>query len=83
MVERMCHVCRAMRPKSALIRVVRTPDGAFCVDAVGKIDGRGCYVCREGDCVAKGVKSRYLNRAFKCVVEQEVYQEVVRYAGEQ
>ena len=82
MVERMCHVCRTMRPKDRLIRVARTPDGAFVLDRTGKAQGRGCYICCDEACLTRGVKTHYLNRAFKCTVPDEVYQEVMRYASE-
>ena len=82
MVERMCHVCRTMRPKDALIRVVRTPEGVFALDVTGKAQGRGCYICCDEACLARGIKTRYLNRAFKCAVPDEVYREVMRHASE-
>lgn len=81
-MDRQCHVCKAMRPKAELLRVVRTPDGRFMLDPTGKAQGRGAYVCLSAACIAKGVKTRYLNRAFKCTVPDEVYQEVSRYASE-
>ena len=82
-MERMCHVCKTMREKQLLLRVVRTPEGEIKVDPTGKALGRGCYVCLSAACIQKGVKTRYLNRAFKTACPDQVYQEVMTYAGEQ
>ncbi len=70
--QRMCVVCRAMKDKTALIRVVRGKDGEFALDPTGKMPGRGAYVCREGDCVSRLEKARGLERAFKSSVPQEI-----------
>ena len=82
-MERMCHVCKTMREKSLLLRVVRTPEGEIKVDPTGKMDGRGCYICKNAACINKGVKTRFVNRAFKRACPEEVYEEVLRYVGEQ
>ena len=79
---RMCCVCRSMKPREQLLRVVRTPDGVIRVDPDGKADGRGCYVCRQTACIQKGVKMRFVNRAFRCEVPTSVYEEVTRYDGD-
>lgn len=72
----MCCACRSKKSPASLIRVVRTPQGVFMLDKTGRADGRGCYICRDTACVKKGLKTRYLNRAFSCEVPQSVYQEV-------
>jgi len=82
-MERMCHVCKTMRERAELLRVVRTPEGEIKVDPSGKAAGRGCYICRSAACIKKGVKTRYLNRAFKTACPEDVYQEVLQYACEQ
>jgi len=81
-MERMCHVCKTMRDRSLLLRIVRTPEGEIRVDTTGKAQGRGCYICRSEACITKGVKTRFINRAFKCECPREVYEEVLRYASE-
>lgn len=83
MVERMCHVCRTMRPKAELIRIVRSPEGVIMVDEGGKMPGRGCYVCRKEECIRRGVRTRFINRAFKCAAPEEVYQQVMDYVTRQ
>ena len=50
---RMCSGCRESKPKSELIRVVRTPDGNIVVDKTGKVSGRGAYLCKNEECLKK------------------------------
>ena len=70
---RQCLGCREMKPKKELIRVVRSPEGEISLDCRGKANGRGAYVCPNGDCLKKAVKARALERAFSCRIPQEVY----------
>ena len=46
---RRCVVCRQVRHKSELIRVVKTIDG-IKLDDTGKIEGRRAYVCKSVTC---------------------------------
>ena len=55
--ERMCVVCRQMKPKSELIRIVNS-DGVAIVDKTGKLNGRGVYLCRCMECINKALKSK-------------------------
>jgi len=57
--------CRTVRPKADLQRIVRTPDGAVVVDDTGRVAGRGAYVCRSGDCLARALEKGALGRALK------------------
>ena len=76
---RMCVVCRTMKEKAELIRVVRDKEGAFALDPTGKLPGRGAYVCREGDCVSRLEKVRGLERAFKGSVPKDVKDAVIEF----
>ncbi len=49
-VQRTCVACRRARPKKAMIRVVRAPDGSIRLDETGKANGRGAYLCRSRQC---------------------------------
>ncbi len=71
--QRMCIVCKEMKDKRSLLRIVRTPEGKYCLDYTGKANGRGAYLCQDGDCVSTCLKKKILNKAFKCNVEQSVY----------
>ncbi len=55
--ERMCVVCRLMKPKKELIRIVNTENGVV-VDGTGKLNGRGVYICRCKECVSKAVRGK-------------------------
>lgn len=55
--ERMCVVCRQMKPKFDLIRIVNSSDGVV-IDKTGKLNGRGVYLCKCKECIQKAVKSK-------------------------
>ncbi len=71
--ERMCIACKTMYPKRELIRIVRTAEGAFLIDRTGKAPGRGCYICDKPECIAKCIKAKLLNKAYKTEIVSEVY----------
>jgi len=62
-----------MIDKKQLVRIVRTPEGAFKLDESGKAAGRGAYLCKTADCLAKAAKSKAFERSFKSKVPQEIY----------
>lgn len=70
---RKCVGCQEMRLKKELTRVIRTPDGEICIDATGKKNGRGAYLCRSMDCLMKANKTKGLERAFQCAIPNEIY----------
>ena len=59
---RMCVVCREMKPKKDLIRVVVGNDGKIVLDETGRANGRGAYVCK-GECVNSLEKRKSFERA--------------------
>jgi uncharacterized protein len=63
--RRTCVVCREVRGKRELVRLVRRPDGAVAVDARGRLPGRGAYVCRGAECVARLAKAGRVSQAFR------------------
>ena len=69
---RMCVGCREMKPKRALLRVVRSPEGEISFDLTGRKPGRGAYVCPDEECFMKAVKQHQLERAFSAPVTDEV-----------
>ena len=74
--QRMCAVCRQHKDAKQMVRVVKTKDNAFYVDKNGKIEGRGAYICLDEKCVETFIKTRSLNKSFKCEVPQEIYENV-------
>ncbi len=75
---RKCLGCYESKPKSELIRIVRSPEGEVRVDLSGKSPGRGAYICPNADCLEKTKKSRRLERALEIPVGEEVYLEIER-----
>jgi len=71
--RRQCVGCREMKEKRALVRVVKSPEGAVSLDFGGKKPGRGAYVCPDPECLKKARKSRALERAFSAAIPPEVY----------
>ena len=74
---RMCMVCRERKPKTELFRVVKKSSGEIDLDLTGKADGRGAYICKEGSCKEKLLKSKALNKSYKINVSQEVYDKIL------
>ncbi|HIZ79232.1 MAG TPA: YlxR family protein [Candidatus Lachnoclostridium stercorigallinarum] len=70
---RQCIGCGEMKNKKEMIRVLRTAEGEIVLDATGKKNGRGAYLCPSMDCFRKAKKSRGLDRSFKMTVPAEVY----------
>lgn len=71
--RRQCVGCREMKDKRALIRVVKSPEGAVSLDFGGRKPGRGAYVCPSAECLNRARKSRALERAFGAAIPPEVY----------
>lgn len=70
---RKCVGCQEMKSKREMIRVIRTVEGDFLLDATGKKNGRGAYLCPSRECLAKAMKGKGLERSFKQSIPKEVY----------
>lgn len=70
---RQCLGCNEHKPKSDMIRVVRSPEGEISLDTRGKKSGRGAYICHSVSCLNKARKSRRIERALECSIPEEVY----------
>lgn len=56
-----------------MIRVIKTADEEILLDATGRKNGRGAYLCPSMECLKKAVKSKGLERSFKMAIPKEVY----------
>lgn len=74
--QRMCVGCQVMKNKKELTRIVRTPDGEILLDSTGKKSGRGAYICTDENCLTKAVKEKRLEKALKCPIPAEVYEQL-------
>lgn len=71
---RKCLGCMQGKPKKELVRVVRPADGdSVCVDATGRKNGRGAYLCPSRSCLQQARKAHRLERALECEISDDVY----------
>ena len=71
---RQCIGCGEMKSKKEMIRVIKTAEGEILLDATGRKNGRGAYLCPSMECFKKAVKGRGLERSFKMEIPREVYE---------
>ena len=70
---RQCVGCGEMKAKKELIRVIKNDEVVF-LDASGRKNGRGAYICADTDCLEKARKSKGLERSLKVAIPDEVYE---------
>ena len=71
---RQCIGCGEMKSKKEMIRVIKTAEGEILLDATGRKNGRGAYLCPSMECFKKAVKGKGLERSFKMAIPREVYE---------
>ena len=71
---RQCIGCGEMKSKKEMIRVIKTAEDQILLDATGRKNGRGAYLCPSMECFKKAVKGRGLERSFKMAIPREVYE---------
>ena len=71
---RKCVGCQEMKNKKEMLRVLKTAEGEFILDATGRKNGRGAYLCFSRDCLKEAVKNKGLERSFKMAIPKEVYE---------
>ncbi len=70
---RKCTGCGEMKDKRQLMRIVRSPEGVIEADFTGKKNGRGCYICKNKECLCMAKKGKRLERSFKQQISAEIY----------
>ena len=73
---RKCVGCGEMKSKKEMMRVLKTTEGEFVLDATGKKNGRGAYLCFSKECLEKAVKSKGLERSFQQSIPKEVFEKL-------
>lgn len=63
---RQCVGCRELKPKKDMIRVIKTAaedeaSSQIVLDATGRKNGRGAYVCPNSECLRAAIKTRVWN----------------------
>ena len=81
--QRQCMGCRERKPKREMIRVVRGTDGTVSLDFGGKAPGRGAYICPNGDCLKKALRSKALDRSLETQIPQQVYERLEKEMEQQ
>lgn len=71
---RQCTGCREMKNKKEMIRVLKTAEDEIVLDATGKKNGRGAYICFSRECLEKAKKNHGLERSLKAAIPDEVYE---------
>ena len=71
---RQCIGCQEMKSKKEMIRVIKTAEDEIMLDATGRKNGRGAYLCPSMECLRKAVKSKGVERSFKMAIPKEVYE---------
>ena len=71
---RQCIGCGEMKSKKEMIRILKTPDEEIILDATGRKNGRGAYICPSMECLKKAEKGKGLERSFKMAIPKEVYE---------
>ncbi|MCI8637832.1 MAG: YlxR family protein [Coprococcus sp.] len=78
---RKCVGCQEMKNKKEMLRVLKTSENEFVLDATGRKNGRGAYLCFSADCLKKAIKNKGLERSFKQAIPEEVYQSLEKELG--
>ncbi|MCC8050541.1 MAG: YlxR family protein [Clostridiales bacterium] len=71
---RKCTGCQEMKGKKELLRVLHTPEGDILLDATGRKNGRGAYLCPSRECLEKAMRSKGLERSLKVRIPEETYE---------
>lgn len=75
---RSCVVTKEKLPKRDLLRIVKF-EGVVSVDPSGKQNGKGCYIKKDKDVLAKAKKTKILNKVLEIEVPDEIYEEIAKY----
>ncbi|MBE6615400.1 MAG: YlxR family protein [Ruminococcaceae bacterium] len=90
--QRRCVGCSGTFDKKDLLRIVRTPAekdengdvlsagsaDRICIDFTGKKSGRGAYICKKEECLAKARKTGRLKSSLECEITDAVYDELAK-----
>lgn len=71
---RQCVGCGEMKEKRSLIRILKISENEIVLDATGKKNGRGAYLCRKAECLQKARKNKGLERSLKTAIPDEIYE---------
>ncbi|MCX4321979.1 MAG: YlxR family protein [Lachnospiraceae bacterium] len=70
---RQCVGCGEMKDKKEMMRVLKSAEGIVSLDMTGRKNGRGAYLCKNGECLVKARRNKGLERSFKMRIPDEIY----------
>lgn len=70
---RQCVGCQEMKSKKEMLRVLKTAEDEIVLDATGRKNGRGAYLCFSKECLAKARRNKGLERSLKMAIPSAVY----------
>lgn len=79
---RRCVATGEQLPKKQLLRIVRTPEGGLSVDVTGKANGRGAYLKKDAEAVAKAKKTKALEKALEVKIPEEFWGQILKAVSE-
>ncbi len=79
---RKCVGCGGMKSKKEMLRVIKTAEGEILLDATGRKNGRGAYLCQSRECLQQAVKGKGLERSFKMSIPKDVYEKLEKEMDE-
>ena len=75
---RQCVGCQEMKSKKELLRIIKTAENEILLDTTGKKNGRGASLCPNGECLARAVKTKGLERSLKTAIPKEVIENLTK-----
>ena len=73
---RKCVGCGEMKSKKEMLRVLKTTENQVILDATGRKNGRGAYLCFHKECLKKAIKNKGLERSLKMEIPQTIYEHI-------
>lgn len=74
--QRTCMGCNEKKDKTDLIRVVKSSNGEINIDKLGKMPGRGAYICDNIECFEKIVKTKRIERVLETQIDDTIYEKL-------
>ena len=75
---RQCVGCGEMKSKKELLRIIKNAENEIFLDITGKKNGRGAYICSNGEGLARAIKTRGLERSLKTAIPKEVIETLAK-----
>ncbi len=73
---RQCVGCNEMKSKKEMLRILKTAEEEVILDATGKLNGRGAYLCKNEECLKKAIKQKGIERSLKMNIDKTVYEKL-------